>query len=152
MEQGSEYGGINSYRDLRIWKFGMDLAEAAYRFTWRLPNYEQYRMAGQIQRAAASVPANIAEGYGRETRREYIRFLRIAQGSLKEFETFVILAKRVGHVQHADIDGILRDSETWGRMIRGLIKKLDSTLLKESENTYQLQSGENELDYDEIDS
>ncbi len=78
---------IQSYRDLRVWQKGMDLAEICYLITREFPKEEMYTMTSQIRRAAASIPANIAEGYGREYRREYIQFLRIAQGSLKELET-----------------------------------------------------------------
>ncbi|MGH2414521.1 MAG: four helix bundle protein, partial [Microcystaceae cyanobacterium] len=74
---------IQSYQDLRVWQKGMDLAEACYLITLEFPKEEMYGMTSQIRRAAASIPANIAEGYGREYRAEYTQFLRIAQGSLK---------------------------------------------------------------------
>ena len=90
-----ENQSIQSYRDLRVWQEAMTLAEMCYRLTKIFPKEEVYGMTSQIRRAAASVPANIAEGYGRESRAEYIRFLRIAQGSLKEVETHLILSERV---------------------------------------------------------
>ena len=70
--------GIQSYRDLKVWQQAMDLAEACYHLTRRFPREEIYGLTPQIRRAAASIPANIAEGNGRDTRREYIQFLRIA--------------------------------------------------------------------------
>jgi len=70
--------GIQSYRDLKVWQQAMDLAEACYHLTRRFPREEIYGLTSQIHRAAASIPANIAEGNGRDTRREYIQFLRIA--------------------------------------------------------------------------
>jgi len=73
----------------------MDLAEAACRVTSQLPKSEMYGFTAQIRRAAASVPANIAEGYGRESLGAYVQFLRIAQGSLKELETHLMLAHRI---------------------------------------------------------
>ena len=76
-------GKIQSYRDLEVWQQGMALAEGCYRITKAFPKEEIYGLVSQIRRAAVSIPANIAEGYGREYRNEYIRFLRIAQGSLK---------------------------------------------------------------------
>ncbi|MEB3214027.1 MAG: four helix bundle protein, partial [Leptolyngbyaceae bacterium] len=74
-------GKIQSYRDLEVWQQGMNLAEACYQLTKAFPKEEVYGMVSQIRRAAVSIPANIAEGYGREYRNEYIKFLRIAQGS-----------------------------------------------------------------------
>lgn len=79
-------GKVQSYRDLEVWRQGMALAEVCYRITKTFPKEEFYGMVSQIRRAAVSIPANIAEGYGREYRNEYIKFLRIAQGSLKELE------------------------------------------------------------------
>jgi four helix bundle protein len=76
-------GKIQSYRDLEVWQQGMALAEACYRITKTFPREEIYGMVSQIRRAAVSIPANIAEGYGREYRNDYVKFLRIAQGSLK---------------------------------------------------------------------
>ncbi len=73
----------------------MNLAEACYRITKAFPKEETYGMNAQIRRAAVSIPANIAEGYGRGSRGEYRQFLYIAQGSLKELETHLLLAQRV---------------------------------------------------------
>ncbi|UBF24866.1 four helix bundle protein [Kovacikia minuta CCNUW1] len=80
-------GAIESYRDLTVWQESMSLAESCYRMTKTFPKEEIYGMTAQIRRASASIPANIAEGYGREYRQEHIQSLRIAQGSLKELET-----------------------------------------------------------------
>ncbi|MEM1308251.1 MAG: four helix bundle protein [Cyanobacteria bacterium P01_H01_bin.153] len=88
-------GKIQSYRDLEVWQKGMALAEVCYRVTKTFPQAEVYGMVSQIRRAAVSIPDNIAEGYGREYRNDYVRFLRIAQGSLKELETHLLLAVRV---------------------------------------------------------
>jgi 23S rRNA-intervening sequence protein len=75
---------IESYRDLDTWKLGMEIAEDCYRLTRNFPKEELFGMTVQIRKASSSVPAYIAEGYGRESARDYIRFLQIAQGSLKE--------------------------------------------------------------------
>src|SRR2546421_9349556 len=92
---------IRSYRDLRVWKEAMNLAEAACRLTGQFPKHEIYGFTAQIRRAAASVPANIAEGYGRESRGAYVQFLRVAQGSLKELETHLLLATRIDLTSNA---------------------------------------------------
>lgn len=75
---------IESYRDLRVWNEAMDLAVECYELTRLFPREEAFGLTAQIRRAAASVPANIAEGYGRNSAGSYVQFLRNAQGSLKE--------------------------------------------------------------------
>ncbi|MBZ5514301.1 MAG: four helix bundle protein [Acidobacteriia bacterium] len=115
---------IHSYRDLKVWQQAMDLAEACYRTTREFPKDELYGMTSQIRRSAASVPANIAEGRGRETRGEFIQFLRVAQGSVKELETHLLLAERIGSMLPKDSEAILERCEAVGRMLRALIRSL----------------------------
>ena len=124
MENGEEKQPIHSYRDLRVWQEGMAIAEACYRLTQRFPKEELYGMTSQIRRSASSVPANIAEGSGRENRGELIQFLRIAQGSLKEVETHLLLSVRVGLTTHAAVEPILNQCETEGKQLRALIRSL----------------------------
>ena len=119
-----ENKSVQSYRDLRVWQEAMALAEMCYRLTKTFPKDEVYGMTSQIRRAAVSVPANIAEGYGRESRAEYIRFLQIAQGSLKEVETHLILSKRVELAQGAAVAEAMKQCETVGKMLRSLIRSL----------------------------
>jgi four helix bundle protein len=83
---------VESHRDLIVWQKAMRLAVDVYRLTSSFPRTEEYRITAQITRAAASVPANIAEGHARGTRRDYANFLSIAKGSLAETETFLLLA------------------------------------------------------------
>lgn len=119
--------GINSYRDLLVWQQAMDLAAAAYTVTKAWPKEELYGLTSQVRRAASSVPANIAEGFGRENRGSYQQFLRIAQGSLKEFETHLLLAGRVGIATDKDIDRLMTMSESVGKLLRLLIRKLSDS-------------------------
>src|SRR5690606_32600043 len=116
---------IGSYRDLRVWNEAMDLAEAACRVTSQLPRSEIYGFTAQIRRAAASVPANIAEGYGRDSCGAYIQFLRVAQGSVKELETHLMLAQRIDLLSREAIETIMAKCDTVGRMLRGLIRSLE---------------------------
>jgi four helix bundle protein len=102
----------------------MALAESCYRLTRTFPKDELYGMTSQIRRAAASVPANIAEAYGRETRGEYIQFLRVAQGSLKELETHLLLSQRVKVAPEPAFESVLNRCETVGKMLRALIRSL----------------------------
>jgi len=120
------HSGIQSYRDLKVWQQAMDVAEVCYHLTRRFPREEIYGLTSQIRRAAASVPANIAEGNGRDTRREYIQFLRVAQGSLKELETHVILCTRIGLVTPVASEGVLGQCEAVGKMLRALIRSLEA--------------------------
>jgi len=102
----------------------MDLAEACYALTKRFPKDELFGMTGQIRRAATSVPANIAEGYGRNSRGEYGQFLRISQGSLKELETHLMLSGRVGLVAPLETKNILENCDSLGKMLHRLIRSL----------------------------
>ena len=117
---------INSYRDLHVWQQAMEVAEVCYRITRSFPKEELYGAVTQIRRSAASVPANIAEGNGREGRGEYIQFLRIAQGSLKELETHVLLSERVGLTTQEAIAPVLSKAEAVGKMLRSLIRSLQN--------------------------
>ncbi|NEU73105.1 four helix bundle protein [Hassallia byssoidea VB512170] len=118
---------IRSYQDLQVWQEGMNLAEACYQLTRTFPKDELYGMTSQIRRASASIPANVAEGYGREYRAEYIRHLRIAQGSLKELETHLLLSARagVGLTTTQAVNPILNKSESVGKLLRALIRSLE---------------------------
>lgn len=92
--------------------------------TW--PKEELYGLTSQVRRAATSVPANIAEGYGRENRGSYIQFLRIAQGSLKELETHLMIAQRVGLAPGESFEPLLTNSTSVGKLLRLLIRKLSA--------------------------
>ena len=85
--------GFNSYRDLRVWQDAMTIAQDCYALTRGFPREEAFGMTVQIRRSAVSVAANIAEGHGRENTGSFIQFLRMAQGSLKELETHLILSR-----------------------------------------------------------
>ena len=120
-----ESSGIQSYRDLKVWQTAMDIAENCYKLTRQFPRDELYGMTSQVRRSAASVAANIAEGHGRNSRGEYIQFLRVAQGSLKELETHLILAARVGLIRNDLIAQVLEQTDGLGKMLRALIRSLE---------------------------
>ena len=115
---------MRGYRDLRVWQRSMDLAVGVYRLTSGFPPEEGFGLTSQSRRAAVSIPANIAEGYGRGTRPSYASFVRIAQGSLKELETHLFLAQRVGLCTDREIEGLLSEADEIGRMLRSLPGKL----------------------------
>jgi four helix bundle protein len=97
--QESGVGKIESFRDLRVWQAGMDLVEQTYHTTQRFPTSETVGLAVQMRLAAVSVPSNIAEGYARESSKEYLQHVSIAQGSLAELETQLEIASRLGCLQ-----------------------------------------------------
>lgn len=102
----------------------MDLAVECYALTKGFPKEEMFGLTSQIRRAASSVAANVAEGYGRDSAGQYVNFLRTAQGSLKELETHVLLSMRIGLVADTRADAILVKSEGVGKMLRGLIRSI----------------------------
>jgi four helix bundle protein len=117
--------GIQSYQDLRVWQDAMELAEGCYRLTAAFPRDELFGMTSQIRRACASIPANIAEGYGRNSKGAYAQFLKVAQGSLKELETHLILAARLGLTPAEATPPLLASCDALGRMLRSLIRSIE---------------------------
>ncbi len=115
---------LSSYRDLRVWQDAMTLATDCYRRTREFPKEETFGMSSQIRRSAASIAANIAEGHGREQTRSFIQYLRMAQGSLKELETHLLLSERVELVSTKKAAPLLADCETLGKMLRAYIRSL----------------------------
>lgn len=116
---------INDFKDLRIWQKGISIAEKCYFLTRLFPKDELYGMVQQIRRSAVSIPANIAEGYGRSYTKEYLRFLNIARGSINELETHLILSERVGLCERKEVEIIISLLREESRMITSLIKKLE---------------------------
>jgi four helix bundle protein len=117
-------GRVQSYRDLGVWQKSMTLSVACYGLTKDFPREEIYGMTSQLRRASVSIAANIAEGYGREHTKSFVQFLRIAQGSLKELETHLILSGQVDLVKPARVEPLLLLTDELGRMLRSLIRSL----------------------------
>ncbi len=103
----------------------MELTEDCYRATSKFPRDEVFGMTAQIRRAAVSIAANIAEGYGRELTGSFLQFLRIAQGSVKELETHWLIAERVKLATTAEAAPILHTCERLSKMLRNLIRALE---------------------------
>jgi four helix bundle protein len=115
---------VTSYRDLVVWARAMDLVEDCYKLSKQIPQSEMYGLTSQIRRAAVSIPANIAEGHGRKTLGDYIQHLSIANGSLKELETHLLIAGRLHYVKENEIRPTLAKCAEIGRMLASLIQKL----------------------------
>jgi four helix bundle protein len=113
-----------SHRELNVWRKGLDLACQVYELTRKMPKEEMYRLSGQIIRCSASIPANIAEGNARGTRRDYAHFVSIARGSAAELETFLVIIKRLDLAPQDDVDHLMVQAEEIGRMLTALRARL----------------------------
>jgi four helix bundle protein len=117
---------LHDYRDLRVWQVAMDLVVESYRLADLLPLRERFGLIAQIRRAATSVPANIAEGYGRLRRGEYLNHLSIARGSLKELETHLAIAERLGYLPASELARAAELCDFVSRMLTRLRRSLQS--------------------------
>ena len=120
----SNSGRIRSYRDLDVWQVAMSLAEMSYRDTRDFPREETYGMTSQIRRAATSIPANIAEGQGREHSKEFAYHLSVAKGSIAELHTLLIVAQRLGYLETAALQSMEEELSQVRRPLIGLMSKL----------------------------
>jgi len=109
--------GFQSVQRLKVWQKSMDLVETSYRLSSRLPLDERFGLTSQIRRAATSIPANIAEGFGRWNARDFARFVAIASGSLRELETHFIIVQRLGYLDKAAVDSALRLTDDLSKML-----------------------------------
>ncbi|HEX7449577.1 MAG TPA: four helix bundle protein [Pirellulales bacterium] len=117
-----------NYRDLQVWQKAMDFVLACYEAAADFPKTEQYGLISQLQRAAVSIPANIAEGHGRRHTREFIQHLSVAYGSLMEVETHLQIAARLGYLKSDRAAPLLQSSAEIGRMLNGLTQSLEQRL------------------------
>src|SRR4051812_44925939 len=106
-----------NYRDLVAWQKSMELVAEVYRATRGFPREELYGLTNQVRRASASIPSNIAEGEGRGTNADFVRFLRIAYGSLREVETQFLIAERLDYLQPGTAEDILERAAEVGRLL-----------------------------------
>ncbi len=117
-------GYIGSYRDLKVWQKSMDMTVRTYEVTRGFPSEERYGLTSQMRRAAASVPANIAEGRERRSTGEFLQFLGIARGSLAELETFLTLSGRLGLLQSEPGNSLLGECAEINRMLESMMRAL----------------------------
>ncbi len=115
---------IQSYKDLIAWQKAMELVEAVYRLTAGYPGDERFGLISQTRRAAISIPSNIAEGYGRQTRANYTQFLRVSRGSANEVETQLLLAIRLGYVSTDQTRAVMNLTLEVQRILSALISSL----------------------------
>jgi len=115
---------VRDYRELVVWQKSMDLVEKVYRATGQFPKEEVYGLTSQIRRAAVSIPSNIAEGQGRSTTSAFLNFLSVARGSLKELETQILIAQRLGYVDDPTVDELTDLTAEVSRLLSGLTNSL----------------------------
>ncbi|MFN0055498.1 MAG: four helix bundle protein [Planctomycetales bacterium] len=118
----------DGYRGLLVWQKAMDLVESSYRMTHSFPECERFGLSSQIQRAAVSIPANLAEGHSRGGTREFLYFVRIACGSIAELETHIEVARRLNYLSAMRFAELNRQAEEVGRMLSGLRASLQKKL------------------------
>ncbi len=115
---------VRNYTDLIVWQKAMDMVEDAYHCSRTFPVEERYGLTAQLRRAATSIPSNIAEGQGRRTAGEFRNALSIANGSLREFETQVLLATRLAFLSETDSCRLMQQASEVGRLIAGLSRAI----------------------------
>jgi len=116
---------VKSYKELNVWKKGVEIADRVYKITEKFPQKELYVLTSQMQRSAISVPSNIAEGFVRGHTAEYRQFLRIALGSCAELHTQLIIAHKRNYVTQTETINLQEDLDHESRMIMNLIKSLN---------------------------
>ena len=116
----------SSYRDLKVWQKSIDLAEEIYRLTTSFPTSEIYGLTSQMRRAVVSIASNIAEGWGRRSRKEYGRFVQMAQGSNDELQTQLVIAGRLGFCNADQLKEADAQCNEIGKMLTGLYRFLQT--------------------------
>jgi four helix bundle protein len=119
---------IKSYKDLEVWKKGVLLSIEVYKITSGFPASELYALTNQMRRASASIPANIAEGYGRESTKNYVQFLKTSRGSLYELDTFLTIAIGLKFLSKEAKENLSLRIEAISKMINSLIRTLSKSL------------------------
>ena len=119
---------VKNYQELKIWQKGMNLAILIYKVCEKLPSREKFGLMSQMQRAAISIPVNIAEGWSRKYTKEFIQFLRIALGSLAEVETLIILCENLRYLKRRGVVEARGHINELQKMIYVMVKSLTSRL------------------------
>ena len=119
---------MKSFQELDAWKEAHKLTLAIYRISASFPKDERFGIISQVRRAAASLGANIAEGFGRRSTKDFIRYLEMSSGSLEEVRNFLLLARDLNYLKEKDYDLLKDHCDTFGRLLGGLIQSLRKKL------------------------
>ena len=120
----TQYTYVKTFRDLLIWQKSMVLVTDIYTLSKSFPQDESYGLTSQIRRCAVSIPSNIAEGYGRNSNSELIRYLHIATGSLYELQTQIEISYNLNYIQKGDFETLHESSREIERMLSSFTRKL----------------------------
>jgi four helix bundle protein len=115
---------VKYYKELIVWQRAMELVKEIYNLTKKLPKEEKFGLTSQMQRAAVSIPSNIAEGQARNGTKEFVQFLSIATGSKAELQTQLLICVDIGYLLESDINNAMNLSEEVGKMLFSLVKNL----------------------------
>jgi len=115
---------ISSYKDLIAWQKGIELTTIIYKILNQFPKDERFGLISQISRSCTSIPANIAEGWGRDSNQNFINYLKIAKGSLYELETHLIVSKNINYISDETLKNLQIKIEEISKIINGLIKSI----------------------------
>ncbi len=124
---------ISSFKDLKIWQKSMILINQIYTLSKDFPANEKFGLTSQINRASVSIASNIAEGWGRESKKSFIQFLKISRGSLFELDTLLIIAVNQNYLKDSDYDQLLIQVNEIGKMINSLIFSIEKKLISDTE-------------------
>jgi four helix bundle protein len=113
-----------NFRNLLVWQLGIEISEDVYRLTAKFPKNEMYGISGQMQRSSVSIPANIAEGHAKGFSKDFLRHLSIAQGSLAELETLLVIAQKMQLGDIGIINSIIDKCTREAKMLRNLRKSI----------------------------
>ena len=122
---GDERKAARGYKDLLVWQKGIALVKQVYRITRTFPADEKFGLVSQIRRAAVSIPSNVAEGQARDTTREFIQFVSVAEGSLAELDTQMIIATELGYCRTSDTQEVVELISELRKMLNGLRRRLE---------------------------
>lgn len=120
------------HHQLAVWQRSINLVKGIYQLTGEFPESEKFGLISQMRRAAVSIPSNIAEGAARNSRKEFINFLHIAQGSIAELETQILISQELGFVKVDSVNSLLQEMDEISKMIIGLQRSLKTVTSNKS--------------------
>src|SRR5712692_5755165 len=126
---------VKSFRDLEVWQRAHRVVLDVYRLTNPFPRSEQFGVVSQLRRAAFSIPANIAEGFGRRSTKELLQFLAIANGSLEELRYFLLLSRDLRYLSPLDLEKLEEDLQAIAQMLEALSQSLRRRLAGNSDSS-----------------